>query len=268
MMVSLLAENLSINKFDDHQWIVSTHEGRNLLVNERAAELLIILRSSTQESEAIEKFQTRFKLSLTKPEFESLVKNTFSGLNILQSDQNKPYKKTGYLSLKIPLLNERLVGHLANPFKMLFLPSVFWYIFTGLFILISFSSFIAFQADLIALQKTNFVFVGFLVSASMLVHELGHIAACRKFDIRHGVVGFGFYFIFPIVYADITEIWKANKNQRLIANTGGIYLEQVYALVLLLFFSATKDSTFLLAAVSIFIKSVTELNPFIRYDGY
>jgi putative peptide zinc metalloprotease protein len=102
----------------------------------------------------------------------------------------------------------------------------------------------------------------------MLIHELGHIAACRKFGIDHGEIGFGFYSIFPVVYANVTEIWTLDKHKRTIANLSGIYLELVYASICTLIFLFTKNMVFLAAAVSINIKTLTELNPFIRFDGY
>jgi putative peptide zinc metalloprotease protein len=102
----------------------------------------------------------------------------------------------------------------------------------------------------------------------MLVHEVGHIAACRKFGIDHGEIGFGFYLIFPVVYADVTKIWTLDKHKRTIANLGGIYLELVYASILTAIYLYTAEMVFLVASVFVFIKALTELNPFIRYDGY
>ena len=102
----------------------------------------------------------------------------------------------------------------------------------------------------------------------MLIHELGHIAACRKFGIKHGEIGFGFYLFFPVLYADVTNIWKLNKHRRIITNLGGIFLELVYASLLGCLFLWLDDVVYLYASISIFIKCLLELNPFIRYDGY
>jgi putative peptide zinc metalloprotease protein len=119
-----------------------------------------------------------------------------------------------------------------------------------------------------AISHTDLYWLPFLVGASMLVHELGHIAACRRFHVKHGAIGFGFYLIFPVVYADITQVWNSTRQQRIIANAGGIYAELIYATVLLMFYAVLREAIFSLAAVTVFVKAITELNPFFRYDGY
>lgn len=47
----------------------------------------------------------------------------------------------------------------------------------------------------------------FMISSSFF-HELGHAAACKYFGIRHGGIGFGLYLNFPVLYTDVTEVWK------------------------------------------------------------
>lgn len=266
-MTKVLAD-LLIKRFDDERWIVTTPDGRNVLLNEKAADLLLILRNSKSESGAIIAFQRHFGIKITQEQFASLVKDTFTGLNILENEQGGAVKNINYLSLKIPLLSEKYVGVLASPFKVLFLSSIFWHVFAILFFMNSLVCFLAYQKNFINLTNTNLMLVSFLVGASMLVHEFGHIAACRKFKVNHGAVGFGFYYIIPIMYADITKIWGAGKRQRLIANAGGIYFELIYTFFLFLLFPLTMNVSFLIAAISIFIKSAAQLNPFLRCDGY
>jgi hypothetical protein len=118
------------------------------------------------------------------------------------------------------------------------------------------------------LPRKDVLAISVLIGISMLIHELGHIAACKKFGIRHGEIGFAFYFIFPIVYADITQIWSAPRAKRIIANLGGIYLELIYASILFIGHLITSIDCILWAAVGVFVKAITELNPFMRYDGY
>lgn len=263
-----LSESLSIKKFDSHRWIVNTSEGKNILMNESAIGLLTILNGSTSNQEAQEKFQEEFHQNITKEDFEVLVKRTFKGLNILSSEESTPFKKSSYLNLKVPLLNPWLAGLLASPLTIFFRPSFFWPAFIATFSLNAVFSLSSFRAGTLTIGGVDVVLMAILVFASMLIHELGHIAACRQFGIKHGVIGFGFYFIFPVVYADITHVWNATRLQRIVANSGGIYAELIYSSVLLLFYSLTKDVSLLVASFTIFIKTITELNPFIRYDGY
>ncbi len=264
----LISVNLVIKKFDDRRWLVNTPEGRNVLINKETLGLLGILSNSSDYQQALEKFHKTFNEVITQEEFEALVQNRFKSLNILSNKERILHKQPSYLLLKVPLLNARLAGFLANPLRTLFLPSIFWSVFTCVFLLNSVATIYSFYSELLNITLVNVTLFTILLGSSMLVHELGHIAACRQFVIRHGAIGFGFYFIFPVVYADITQVWTATKPQRIIANAGGIYLELIYGSILFLIFVITRDITFLLSAVAIFVKAITELNPFIRYDGY
>ena len=131
-MISIF-ESLSIQKYDDHKWIVNTPDGKNLLMNERAIGLLTILNTSASNQAAQEKFQKHFHQHITIEEFEAIVQNTFKGLNILSSEEGKPFKESSYLTLKVPLLNPWLTGLLASSLSGLFKPSFFWPAFIGTF---------------------------------------------------------------------------------------------------------------------------------------
>jgi putative peptide zinc metalloprotease protein len=107
-----------------------------------------------------------------------------------------------------------------------------------------------------------------LFYANMPIHEFGHIAACRNSGLKHGGVGFGFYFIMPVMYADITNIWLTNKERRIIANMGGIFSELLYASVLVIIYLLTQNPVFYIAGLSIALFVAWEFNPFVRFDGY
>lgn len=103
---------------------------------------------------------------------------------------------------------------------------------------------------------------------TMLVHEVGHIAACQNSGIKHGGIGFGFYFILPVMYADVSNIWLVDKERRVIANLGGIFNELFFSSILLAIFWLTGDAKLYLVGITIAIMVVFELNPFVRFDGY
>lgn len=48
------------------------------------------------------------------------------------------------------------------------------------------------------------------VLLSSFFHELGHASACKYFEVKHGGIGFGLYLNFPVLYTDVTEVWKLN----------------------------------------------------------
>ena len=77
--------------------------------------------------------------------------------------------------------------------------------------------------------------------ASSFFHELGHASACKYFGVRHGGVGFGLYLTFPVLYTDVTEIWKLNRRQRCVVNWAGVYFQSYGLILLLVAFFVTGD---------------------------
>jgi putative peptide zinc metalloprotease protein len=70
------------------------------------------------------------------------------------------------------------------------------------------------------------------------------------------------------MYAEITNIWMGNKEQRIIANLGGIFAELLYAGMLGIIYLLSQSEVFLFACMSISTFVLWEFNPFVRFDGY
>lgn len=261
-------QDISIKSFNSNKWIVNTPSGNHILINEHSKRLLEILQSTESVPEALTVFNATYNKSFKLEEFELLIEKTFGELDILKSETDKAFKKKSYMNFKLPLLSRQLAALLASPFRLLYSPGLFWVLLPMVFLanVLLTSQNISF--DISQFNAGNVMIYTCCFYFSMLIHELGHIAACRKFDINHGEIGFGIYFIFPVVYADVSDIWNANRNQRTITNLGGIYLELLYALLFGLIFLFSREQVYLYVLASITIKAITEMNPFIRYDGY
>ena len=104
--------------------------------------------------------------------------------------------------------------------------------------------------------------------ASSFFHELGHASACKYFGVRHGGVGFGLYLTFPVLYTDVTEIWKLNRRQRCVVNLAGIYFQSIILLPVLVAYFVTGHPVLKYLILLTNINFVITLNPFFRFDGY
>lgn len=102
----------------------------------------------------------------------------------------------------------------------------------------------------------------------MLIHELGHIAACRSQNLEHGPIGAGIYFFIPVLYADISRVWQLPRERRLMANMGGIHAELCYLGVVFLTGSLISSATLIYASMIGGTSVIYQLNPFARRDGY
>ena len=106
------------------------------------------------------------------------------------------------------------------------------------------------------------------VVLSSLFHELGHAAACKHFGLRHGGIGFGLYLNFPVLYTDVTEVWKLGRKQRLVVNIAGVYFQSICLTGLLVAFFCTGNDILRYLILIMNFGFVMTLNPFFKFDGY
>lgn len=216
--------------------------------------------------------------SLTIEEVYEVLKIKFQQLvNLdasLETSNEMPglQKKTpSYLKLSTVILNASLVEKVANQFTFLFSKKIAG-IFITLFVF-TIGAIVLKYADILDWKvlsgyTRHWEWYVLLIMLSSLWHELGHAAACRYYQVRHGGIGVGFYLFTPVMFADVTAAWLLPPRQRIVINLGGIYFELVFSVVL----SAVSliTNSFFLASTCLFIliKLAYNLNPFFRTDGY
>lgn len=115
-----------------------------------------------------------------------------------------------------------------------------------------------------------YIVIGMLIFmvASSLFHELGHASACKHFGIRHGGIGFGLYLNFPVLYTDVTEVWRLRRTDRCIVNLAGVYFQMYILLAVLALFYATGSDTLRYMILTLNLGFIMTLNPFFKFDGY
>ncbi len=190
----------------------------------------------------------------------------------------------------IPLLASKNIKKNNNPVKSLFIllrPSKYSFIinlfnsvFSPVFFWISFSITAAFSiyffnanhTPINSLLDLKFGWIMTLIFTFFIIffHELGHVVAASRYKIVAKEIGFGFYFIYPALYTDLTEIWKLHKKQRIIINLGGIYFQLIINIFLAGLITVLAEYKILLT--SFFISNTAiiffNLNPLFKFDAY
>ena len=260
-------ENIQIRPFDATYSVLQIDENRHLLINQATTELVHILSATTSLDAAHKVFNRSFDQTISMQSFRDLVDEKLGGYQIIREDAvpEKPSLKNTYLKLKILLLNARVARFLSIPLQPFFKPFVFW---LSLGVMTVFLLGMAIGFDSPSVNQVNYLTLMSLIYPTMLIHELGHIAACAKYKLKPGGIGFGFYFILPVMYAEITNIWMGTKEQRIIANLGGIFAEVLYAVILSIVYLYSHSTVCLFASLSISVFVLWEFNPFVRFDGY
>jgi putative peptide zinc metalloprotease protein len=175
------------------------------------------------------------------------------------------------LKLRRTLVPEAGVQHLARLFRPLFYPAV---VATGLLSLVASDTWLlrvgrlipAFQ--LVLLRPPLLLLVFGLSVLSMLFHECGHAAACRYGGARPGVIGVGFFVVWPAFFTNVTDTYRLGRAGRIRTDLGGVYFNAVFVLMLMAAYLATGYLPLLPAVFLIHLEIIQQLLPSLRLDGY
>ncbi len=195
----------------------------------------------------------------------------------LPANGTHPRTSWNPIYIKIPLFNPQRINPVLQPFA------------TGLFSLPAVAIWIAGMSSAIFLLKANWldflhsfsVFPHFtfwpvvylIAAASGLLHEMGHVLACRRFRVEVKSVGLLFYFFNPGAFSDISGAWMLpDRWQRIVISLGGLYLEAlVWMAAVFTWHFAPETIASNIAFVTMIVLSprfLFNLVPLLRLDGY
>jgi putative peptide zinc metalloprotease protein len=254
-MIGVNWNEMHITEIEDGRWIITTQNGIHFGANKNSVDVLVALKSCGNPNDAFAFFKSFSKSEISYEEFLDC-SNRLSKAAV--------GKRDSYLTFKVPLFNARVCGILAKPFGFLFSHRLFWICFSLFF---GVGVYTLFTASL-TIEPNDYLKVLVLFYAGMFLHEIGHISACNHFNASPGGIGGGFYFIFPVLYADISNIWLLNKQKRVIVNLAGVFAELLFATVLLFLGHFQTDLGLIATAYLVIVRAFFSLNPFLRGDGY
>lgn len=265
----ILNDNIELNKYDTGQYVISTEAERYFIINEKSFHLINLLKSSNTWEEAFSIFQKDYDANIDADSFKNLVYDKFGSKGIIAGDKGTEKARRGlFLRLRQQVIPPDLAGHITSPFKFLFTFLPFHWLFISLLVFnllfILFNVSYLSVIDMIPFQAWMFI----ALFATTVLHEFGHITACQATGAKHGGIGFGFYFIFPVNYAEVNGVWALNKKERVMVNLAGVFFEMMYASVFIILFMLFSSPLFFVLAILIFTNSMRQLYPFFRLDGY
>lgn len=265
--MNLESYQFNITKASNNEFILNVNDANYLV-----GEVVYIILKGAKEGLSFEVILNQIK---NNPDFEEVKKKDIETL----------------INEEItPLLKTKDIQKSNNPVKSLFIllrpskySSLFHFfngIFSPVFFWISFLTITAFSVYFLILNNTvinslsdlkfgwiiTFIFTLFII----FFHEIGHTVAASRYKVVAKEIGFGFYFIYPALYTDLSEIWKLHKKERIIINLGGIYFQMIINLMLALVILILPAYKLLL--MSFFISNMGmiffNLNPLFKFDAY
>lgn len=173
-------------------------------------------------------------------------------------------KKTIFKPYKHYKVLKRLL-FLYNKYVVIFIMSFF--VFLNLFLFTK-TNFFHFSRLKNNFSTSDYLLMYVALFLVMIIHEYGHVIASIKYRIIPRNIGFGIYFIFPVLYTDLTKIWKLKKRERILINLGGVYFQIITVVVLILLWIIFENKFIQYLIYINFIIIINVFNPFFKYDGY
>jgi putative peptide zinc metalloprotease protein len=114
------------------------------------------------------------------------------------------------------------------------------------------------------------ILVYLLLFVVLIAHELGHAIAARRYNTVTREIGLGLYYVMPVFYVDLNEVWKLDKKKRILINFSGIFSQLVIGVFIFLLSWVFKGAETVLMSLFMvnFIVIILNLNPFLKFDGY
>jgi len=250
-------------KKNDQNWILE-HSEKFFIVSDEIKSLLEILkRNQYNLDKSYKEFIQEFDY-VSNDDFHSIVEQNLKSLELNLVNQEIKKEKS-FILFETKLISKENAAKISKVLQPLFQPTFFWIAFTLLFI---FSIYNLTQMHHFHLEKEYMLFLFIFYIISAFIHEFGHIAACNRFTKKNGEVGIGIYFIFPVFYSNITPIWSAKKQERIITNLAGVYVQLFIILGLFIAYLITDNHQIQDVIAISTIVILYQLIPFIRSDGY
>lgn len=251
----------------DGDMYVAEHNDNSVKLTKFLYELLSNIKESSFEA-TIEKYSK--EKGLIKEEANLIFNRLITLLETLSRNSS-----TGkYIFFRRKIFKESLVNRIAAWFTFLFHKKVIIILFP-ISILITTIFFFQNSTTIFYAQPFGVLeLVLYYISILLILffHEFGHASASKSYNIRPREIGFGIYFIFPVLYSNVSGIWVLSKFKRIVVNLGGIYFQFILNVILVGLYYLLRESPgsqiiSLLLIINTFI-SLYSLFPFVRNDGY
>jgi putative peptide zinc metalloprotease protein len=243
-----------------------TKLGYQLRIDVKAKAFLQLMDGTKDLHELSRCYEHIYNRNMEADRLSHFLNNEFVNKGFIESDRViKQRESAAYLKLKITLIPAALLNGLRVGFlRHLFKPTMFYATLVAL-ILINTWVFVTYKNSAYQSPSWQVLLILFL---SHLFHEFGHSLAAKSMGARPGHIGFGFYYVLPVFFVDLSDIWNLKKRERIIINLSGIYFDYITSFAMFLLFLATHNSVFIVVNLLLFFKTFYNINPLVRSDAY
>src|SRR5258705_403125 len=272
-----LSEDCKFYPYDNglgkEEFIIHAPGGRQFRISRLARDILQQLDGATSLQEIAQKLNVR-SIAITEEQLNGLVENRYKSLGVFDNyggDDEDLDKKKARSTRSAFLLHWTFIP--KNYVSLLSRGLVFFY--NQLIALAGMAAIFAAHYLVYAkysshefLSGASFLWVLILCLISILAHELGHATAVTRYGGKPGDIGFALYLLMPSFYADVSEIWRFPRRQRMVVDLGGVYFQQLIFALFALLGVLIGTPEYFIACRLIDLMALLTLNPIFQFDGY
>ncbi|PVZ70377.1 hypothetical protein [Pelagibaculum spongiae] len=257
-----LVDQIQLSEFDNDSYSVRIQHQTLLLGAEQA--LLIQCAQQATSAEQLQQNLSEHISGLTTELLQQISQILIEKINTLIDSPEHIYT-----SMNVPLYKLGWINHLAWKCRGIMKPTIFykWFPATIFMLIISFIMTLD-KWENVSLDLSTVGAFYLVLILSGLIHETGHMIAAQAIERKNVQVSFGFYLFIPVLYSDLSHIWSASREKRVVANLAGVAVETIFSLLLISIHIISGEVIWLHLALLISWSGLSNMLPFGRSDGY
>lgn len=222
-------------------------------------DIVELLKIEKTTDEIVSEISKKYKTDIDKTLVENIINNDLKEL----VEKTKKKKMIKIFKVILPK-NPTYPSFLLN----LFSKNIFYPLLLTTFVINSIYFYLTdIELNLSGIEK----FYAFMVLLIILIfHELGHIISAKFDGINVRETGLAIYAIIPVLYVNLNESWKLNRQKKIRINLSGIYFQSIIGVIIcsLIKFTNINDGFLWYLFSANFVVLGLNLNPFFKFDGY
>jgi putative peptide zinc metalloprotease protein len=271
-IVPLLSKEITFHNLNKNEYFIHQLEyDHRIKISTELYNFIKLIDNQKNIKNIVNEYNLKYNSNLTIEFAYNFLYNKLSlyGIIIDKLIKVNSNQKPSYIKLNFIVINEKIVSRFTKHLNFLFKPKILKTIIIFAIFIFSFSFYnYYYQIIYTNITKSEWVFFFIISFIGVTFHEFGHATAAHYYGAKHGGIGGGFYLFMPVYFADVTDIWKLSKKQRIIVNLAGIYFEIIYILLINSIGLIFNFPILIIFGCIILVSSLRNLNPFIRSDGY
>jgi putative peptide zinc metalloprotease protein len=271
-----LADSCTFHLYDNgggaEEYVLTSVSGRQFKVSALARKILSRLDGKTYLDQIAAELNAE-SVPITSDQLRALLEQRYAGLGVIEDGTAAPaatsrvVRSPGFpMLLTWDLVPQPVVERMAALLRFLYAPVA---VLLALAAIGGAHVFVySHNLNAAALTPESYLWITALCLLSILFHELGHAAAVSWFGGSPGRIGCGLYILMPTFYADVSQLWRFPRRQRMIVDLGGTFFQQIAFAGFAALAAGTGSPELLATCRLIDLMVLTALNPLFHFDGY